>query len=179
MLLLTLAAGAVQGQAVSPRLARSAPHPTVVENRRTLELAPASSLTGDRALLAAAVLSHTVSGTVVYRVSESGSMRPLFDGNAVLLTEPAPFESLEIGDIITYRHPTRDEVVVHRILERRGEAFWTKGDHNPAMDDVMVTRDNYLQRVYAIIYGERGAPAPANEVGAGRSPRVAGADRGR
>ena len=66
-------------------------------------------------------------------------MKPVFDERAILLTEAANFDDLKIGDIVTYRHPRYGMPVVHRILEKRGDKFWSKGDNNGKMDEVYIT----------------------------------------
>jgi signal peptidase I len=66
--------------------------------------------------------------------------------------EPARFEDLKVGDVVTYRNPRYGLLVVHRILEKRGDKFWSKGDNNGRMDLVYITRENYGARVFGIIY---------------------------
>jgi signal peptidase I len=127
----------------------------VKESRTSSRVSPGSTISSRQAALAAAQLKRAVPGTLVYAVKPTGSMRPLFDGNCLLLTEPAAFSELEVGDIVVFRHSRTGDQIVHRILERRSSGFWTKGDHNGRMDDEMVTPANYISRVYGIIYTER------------------------
>lgn len=162
--------------AAAASVASALPMPESVESmsaprdtRKTLSIAPTSAMSQTVASMAASRLGTLVSGTKVYTVAPTGSMRPLFDDNSVLLTEPAPFDDLEIGDIVLFKHPRKNMPIVHRILEKRGDAFWTKGDNVGRMDDVMVTRENYVGRVYGIIYAQRssnlakaGAKTPAS-----------------
>lgn len=125
------------------------------ESRRTLALAPGSSVSPGAAMTVALSLARTVRGTSIHGVRGTGSMRPLFDANALVLSEAVAFDELRIGDIVLFRHPTLEATVVHRIVEKRPRGFWTKGDHNGRMDDVLVTRGNYLGRVYGILYTSR------------------------
>ncbi len=127
----------------------------VKETRTTSRVSPGSTISSRQAALAAAQLKRAVPGTLVYSVKPTGSMRPLFDGNCLLLTEPAPFGDLEVGDIVVFKHSRTGDHIVHRILERRSGGVWTKGDHNGRMDDEMVTTQNYIARIYGIIYTER------------------------
>lgn len=137
----------------APQLVQSMPAPH--ESRRTLAIAPASGVSRTVANYAAAQLSPLVAGTKVYTVAPTGSMRPLFDANSVLLAEPAPFDSLQVGDIVIFRHSRTGVMVVHRILERKREGYWTMGDHNDRMDDDLVTAKNYAGRIYGILYTTR------------------------
>lgn len=128
------------------------------ETRRTIDRAPTSGISRGVATVVASRLSSLVNGTKVFTVAPTGSMRPLFDDNSVLLVEPAPFGSLQIGDIVVYHHAVLDILIVHRILEKRSGGFWAKGDHNSGMDDKLVTEENYQGRVYGILYASRSTP---------------------
>jgi signal peptidase I len=146
------------------------------ETRETVRQAPSSNLDANSALIAAMTISLQVKGARVLTVAPSGSMTPMFSEKAYLVVEPAAFDDLKVGDIITYEHPTARQMVVHRILEKRGDAYWTKGDHNERMDNVYVTRENYMMRVFAIIYAREDTArrvAPAVQVGANRAATVA------
>lgn len=141
------------------------------ETRSSLQQVPGSKLSEVTASLVAAQLALFVPGTRVYSVAPTGSMRPLIDRNALLLGEPAPFADLRIGDIVTFVHPRTGLVVVHRILERGRGGFWTKGDNCAAMDDTLVTANNYQTRIYGIIYTRLqpdGLAAAGAEGGRGR-----------
>ncbi len=124
-------------------------------------LAPSSGLNRDSASSAAIAACLMVKDAWALHVLPTGSMRPTFDENAILLTEPARFEDLKAGDIVTFRHPSRPVPVVHRVLERRGDRFWSKGDGNGRMDDIYITRENFDRRVFGIIYGRESAAVPA------------------
>lgn len=91
---------------------------------------------------------------IVSRVAPTGSMKPFFDENALLLLEAVPYDSLKLGDVVTYCHPTLKVTVVHRLVEKRGDQFWSRGDHNGGMDNIYVTRENYQRRLAGIIYTE-------------------------
>ncbi len=122
------------------------------ETRFTLDQSPHSSVSARAALAAAYAIAAQVRGAQVYTVMPTGSMRPMFDQKAFVVVEPAPYEDLRVGDIITYMHPRLNTPVIHRIMEKDGDEFWTKGDHNSRPDDVYVSRRNYRMRVFAVIY---------------------------
>lgn len=122
------------------------------ETRRSLDESPGSTLDANSALAAANAIALHVRGAKVFTVLPTGSMRPLFDEKAFVVVEPARYEELRVGDIVTYLHPKLRTPVVHRILEKRAEGYWTKGDHNSQPDDIYVTPQNYMMRVFAIIY---------------------------
>lgn len=122
------------------------------ETRDSYQQAPRSALDPSSALTAATLIAGRIPGAKVVSVLPTGSMRPMFDQKAFLVVEPANYEDLRVGDIITYEHPKLRTPVVHRIIEKRSEGYWTKGDYNSRPDDEYVTRANYLMRVCAIIY---------------------------
>ena len=119
---------------------------------RGLINSPSSTLDWTGALRAATAATFMVRGSAMLTVMPTGSMEPMFNERAILLIEPARFEDLKVGDVVTYRHPQFNMVVVHRILEKHGDKFWSKGDHNGRMDQVYITRENYEARVFGIIY---------------------------
>ena len=132
------------------------------ETRRTLQEAPQSALDATRALAAANAIASYVPGARVYAVGATGSMRPVFSEKAFLVVEPAPYEQLKIGDIIIYRHPQFQSPVVHRILEKHADGYWTKGDYCDRPDNVYVTPENYVMRVFAIIYAREDSRVAAD-----------------
>jgi len=94
------------------------------------------------AVLAALVLIVVprASGSYTYTVLTS-SMAPAYSPGTFLVVRPAPFESLRVGDVITYQMESgRPEVITHRIVAvsstQKGErTFITKGDNNSLEDD--------------------------------------------
>ncbi len=117
-------------------------------------IAPTSALDWSSAMKIATAARFLVKGSSLLTVMPTGSMKPVFDERAILLTEAANFDDLKIGDIVTYKHPRYGMPVVHRILEKRGDKFWSKGDNNGTMDEVYITRKNYQGRVFGIIYAK-------------------------
>lgn len=137
-----------------PGPAEARPMEPLAESRHSRTIAPTSGMDADTALRVATAIAGQVKGARVMTISRTGSMRPILDGNAIIVVEPTAYDDLRVGDIITYEHPGLHQVIVHRILEKRGDTFWTKGDHNDRMDNVYVTRENYLMRVFAIVYSQ-------------------------
>lgn len=115
-------------------------------------LAPSSTLDWTAATKVATAVRYMVPGSRLVTVMPTGSMKPVFDERSMLVVEPAPYASLQVGDIVTYRHPRFGLPVVHRITEKRGDTFWAKGDNNSQGDDVCITSENYEGRVFSIVY---------------------------
>ncbi len=126
-------------------------------NRGSLKkiAAPTSSLDRQSAIRAAYGSNVFVKGSVIKSVAATGSMEPVISEHSYVLLEPAPFEDLRVGDIVTYLHPAVNEPVTHRLIAKRGDGFIAKGDHNSDVDNVYVTKANYQMRVYGIIYSSQ------------------------
>lgn len=166
VLALALASAAAGNVPEEARVARAAvPAPT----RANSVLTPTSQLdleTARRIAGVAAILSGK--DVVAASVLPTGSMQPYFDEHAILLLEAAPFDQLRLGDVVTFYHPRLKLVVAHRLVEKRGQAFWSKGDHNSGMDDVYVTTENYQRRLMGVIYAD-----PRAKGAVGKMPAVA------
>jgi signal peptidase I len=130
--------------------------------RQSGTVSPSSTLDWDSALRVATAARFMVTGSEVLTVMPTGSMEPAFNERAILVTEPAEFQDLKVGDIVAFKHPKFEDVVVHRILEKRGDKFWSKGDNNGRMDEVYITRENYVARVFCIIYAREGSALARN-----------------
>jgi hypothetical protein len=103
-------------------------------------------------VILASLATHLVPETSLYISTPTGSMKPVFDENAILLVKPTPFAALKVGDIVVYQHPNIPIPVVHRLIALTAKGFLAKGDNNSARDSVPVTAQNYSGRVYGILY---------------------------
>lgn len=102
----------------------------------------------DMAKLAAAVV-----GGEVIAVEATGSMRPVLDGNALLVIEAAPWADLRRGDLVVYRS-ARGHLVVHRLVSMCFGAWSVAGDANGWMDAEEVSPKNFKGRVCAVFYSK-------------------------
>lgn len=77
-------------------------------------------------------------------VVSSGSMTPeLQVGDVIIMKE---FESYDVGDIVTF-NSNNEYLVTHRIIERNGDNFVTKGDSNNTKDVDTVSKENIEGKV--------------------------------
>ena len=81
-------------------------------------------------------------GRTAYAVTHGVSMLPRFHTGDLAVIRPA--DEYEIGDVVAYHSPTINSVVLHRIVERDGNGFITKGDHNTWLDPDRPTADDML-----------------------------------
>lgn len=74
----------------------------------------------------------------------SGSMKPQLQvGDVIIMKE---CESYDENDIITYK-ANNEYLVTHRIIERNGDNFVTKGDNNNTKDTNTVSIENVEGKV--------------------------------
>lgn len=160
-----------------PRLSAGVPPPddakvALVGNPRDTEAnlayAPSSGLTREQAKqFAVAMAMGMGKDVVVVGVEPTGSMRPFFNENALLLLEAVPFDQLKLGDVVTYWDDSRNQVVVHRLVYKYGDEYRARGDHNGAIDKICVNRQNYRRRLMGVLYmapenanGKKSCPVP-------------------
>lgn len=92
---------------------------------------------------AAILLLATLATTLVmgFRplIVRSGSMEPAIHTGDVVLSRVMAPQAIEVGDVVTFRDPTRDDALItHRVIgmEREGGsfAFVTRGDANTGIE---------------------------------------------
>jgi len=94
-----------------------------------------------------------------FYVVASGSMIPELEVYDVLVVQGhAPFEDIEIGDIIVFNRPSdHNRVIVHRVVSITDDdpkTLRTKGDANPASipgTDFPITQEEYIGKVEYIL----------------------------
>ncbi|MBD3209299.1 signal peptidase I [Candidatus Woesearchaeota archaeon] len=86
--------------------------------------------------------------------TDTNSMDPVFDKEANTVRIKVPPESLQVGDIISYRR--NDDIIIHRIVhvdhDEQGLYFILKGDNNPTSDPGKVRPSQVLGKIVAILY---------------------------
>lgn len=75
---------------------------------------------------------------------QSGSMeKALSIGDIIIIKDS---ENYEVNDIVTFK-VDNDYLVTHRIIERNGNIFKTKGDNNNTADEHKITKDKIEGKV--------------------------------
>ncbi|HEX9890834.1 MAG TPA: signal peptidase I [Actinomycetota bacterium] len=85
-------------------------------------------------------------------VVRSGSMEPAIHTGDVVLSRVTSPQEIEVGDVVTFRDPTRDDALItHRVIgmEREGGsfAFVTRGDANTGIERWNVAAGGTVGRV--------------------------------
>lgn len=103
----------------------------------------------------AAGMKHYGASVTIGIVSNTNSMLPTFDANALLLLEEVPFDALREGDIATRIITLGEPFTVHRLNEKTKSGWMHLGDNNGRYDSVPLTPQNYHRRVCGILYGQK------------------------
>lgn len=86
-------------------------------------------------------------------VLPTGSMRPtLLDGDYVVLS-PVPFDTLKLGDIVTYKAGWNPALasVIHRLVDKDKGGFIASGDNNARSEPQWrITPDSYYAKCMAV-----------------------------
>ena len=117
-------------------------------------VAPSSSLPAQDARNAAKAVALLTRGQVC-AVAPTGSMRPTFDSNAMLVTEPVAMAAVHPGDIIVRTDGVEGRLIVHRVVRIAASGAVTRGDANGEDDAGFVDDAKLKGRVVAIVYGAR------------------------
>lgn len=86
-----------------------------------------------------------------YRVLSS-SMEPALKVGTLLYVQKVEYSQLHINDIVTF-YGNQSQIVTHRIVDKQGENFITKGDHNQNHDIMPLKFSQVIGKVqYSIPY---------------------------
>ena len=89
------------------------------------------------------IASIIISQTHVLCVVRSGSMRPVLEVGDLIIVNPFD-HNLEKGDVIVYKRPGANYLVIHRIYEINDKGILTKGDHNCCPDPYLISEENVI-----------------------------------
>ena len=102
--------------------------------------------------------SEIIFGTAnPFYVVSSGSMVPAINVyDIVVVKETVRFDDIKVGDVIAFKSPTKNEIIVHRVAQiyQNPLEIRTKGDANQDSipgTDMPITRSNYLGMVTFVI----------------------------
>ncbi len=89
--------------------------------------------------------------------TDTNSMDPFFDETAnTIELRPSSADSVDPGDIISYRSSITDGLIVHRVVSKgvdsAGDFFIVKGDNNPTQDPEKIRFSQIHGILVAIIY---------------------------
>lgn len=83
----------------------------------------------------AALLEDARSRGVSLRFRARGfSMWPFLKDGDVITVGPLPAGGPRVGDVVAFRDPGRDTLLLHRLIARSGRSLRTRGDNEPSPD---------------------------------------------
>lgn len=94
-------------------------------------------------------------GRTSYVTTYGDSMQPLLHAGDLAIVRRQ--DAYGVGDVVAYRSPDLDAIVLHRIVGVEGERYLFKGDHNTWLDSARPTRG---QLVGKMIWHVPGAGTP-------------------
>ena len=96
-------------------------------------------------------VSSMVRGEKILRVSGSSMAPTIRVGATIAYDDKFPFEDLKVEDIIVFKKPGSDTLVVSRIIYISPEGWvQTKGDNQPEPQTWQITANEYVGKVIRI-----------------------------
>lgn len=93
-----------------------------------------------------AIVALTLTGSMAWVVTTGSSMQPTFEAGDVAVVRPAT--AYAVGDVIAYRNDDLSRIVLHRVVEVRGDTLVTQGDANEWTDSHHPRHDQVLGRLW-------------------------------
>jgi signal peptidase I len=94
-------------------------------------------------------ISPIVHGQKFLQVGGS-SMQPTIKVGATVAYEEVPFSELKVDDIIVFKRPDDNMLIVARITSIMPEGLQTKGDNNPNPYEWNITETMYVGKIVRI-----------------------------
>lgn len=69
------------------------------------------------------------------------SMEPEIMAGDYVIFSNISFDAVQTGDVVVYYNQGEDKYIIHRVVEKTTDYLVCKGDNNPSIDDVKVTKD--------------------------------------
>lgn len=89
-----------------------------------------------------------IGGRAGYIVVTGNSMEPtFFAGDLAVVRRTGDYA---VGDVVAYRHPELG-IVIHRIVEREGEAFVFQGDNNDFRDGYRPREEEFVGELWFVV----------------------------
>jgi hypothetical protein len=93
------------------------------------------------------LLASVLAKGLPFRFKARGfSMSPFIKDGDVLTVSPLDNVLPRIGDVVIFIHPVNQNVVVHRVVAKRGNSYLVKGDNSPGLGTPL-PRENVLGRL--------------------------------
>ena len=89
------------------------------------------------------IASIIINQSHILCVVRSGSMQPILQPGDLIVINPFN-KNVETGDVIVYKRPNMNYLVVHRVYKITKDGIWTKGDHNCCPDPYYISSKDII-----------------------------------
>lgn len=90
------------------------------------------------------LLESVLERGIPFRIRARGfSMSPFIKNNDVITISPLVSNALNTGDVVAFVHPETGKVCVHRLVKKKGNHYFIRGDNVP-FPDGLIPRDQIL-----------------------------------
>jgi hypothetical protein len=101
--------------------------------------------------------AHTSNGQV-FKVSHTGSMKPILQGGEWVVTVSA-YENIQLGQILAYHAPYNKNPIIHRAVQKDKLGWIMAGDSAPTSEPwFRVTPESYIGTTIAIFRSPNSTP---------------------
>ena len=129
--------------------------PRPLRSRRGLSAAVVRALTAVAVLAGLAWLApQGLGGSAAYVVTTGNSMLPSHHAGGIVVVRTA--DDYEVGQVVAYRSPDMEAVVLHRIVDTEGDRFVLQGDNNDFRDSYRPQPTEILGKEWVHIPGAGG-----------------------
>jgi hypothetical protein len=105
----------------------------------------------------ALLLAHTSNGQV-FKVSYTGSMKPLLQGGEWAVTVAA-YDKIQLGQVLVYKAPYNQSPIIHRAVQKDKDGWLMSGDSSPISESwFRVTPESYIGTAIAIFRDPKNTP---------------------
>jgi signal peptidase I len=102
------------------------------------------------------LMSAVLAKGVPFRFYAKGwSMAPFIKDGDVITVSPLKSKPVTVGEVLAFRHPQLEKLVVHRSIAKQGAAVLIRGDHVENYADGLVPMDGIIGRVTKIERNKR------------------------
>jgi len=77
------------------------------------------------------------------------SMSPFIKDGDIVTIFPLTSSSPGVGDVVAFNHPENEKLIIHRVVKKRNNDYYVRGDNALEADGIVQTRDilGYVNKV--------------------------------
>jgi len=77
------------------------------------------------------------------------SMSPFIKDGDIVTISPLTHSSPGLGDVVAFNRPENEKLIIHRVVEKRNNKYYVRGDNVPEADGLVQAKDilGYVNKV--------------------------------